>query len=114
MFSGWMGSYSFQKGSQHVCPRLVEKEVESSQLQVYPLRVQLNGSCGLPLPLRTRNNQSVQKAPYVRSPRTRKHIPCHCQNCKGKLVDPRTKKSHDSRSTNRIIPQRSDRNRLDD
>ncbi|UZO04343.1 uncharacterized protein OCT59_024730 [Rhizophagus irregularis] len=63
---------------------------------------------------KTRNNQSVQKAPYVRSPRTRKHIPCHCQKCKGKLVDPRTKKSHDSLFTNRIIPQRSDRNRLDD
>ncbi|CAB5308407.1 unnamed protein product [Rhizophagus irregularis] len=55
---------------------------------------------------KTRNNQSVQKAPYVRPPRTRKHIPCHCQECKGKLIDPKTKKKHNSRFTNRIIPQR--------
>ncbi|CAB4474032.1 unnamed protein product [Rhizophagus irregularis] len=55
---------------------------------------------------KTRNNQSVQKAPYVRPPRTHKHIPCHCQECKGKSIDPRTKKKHDSRFTNRIIPQR--------
>src|SRR5581483_1225160 len=53
---------------------------------------------------KTRNIQSTQKTPYVRPPQTRKHIPCYCQSCKGKLVDPRTKEDHDD--NNIIIPQR--------
>ncbi|CAB4407777.1 unnamed protein product [Rhizophagus irregularis] len=44
-----------------------------------------------------------RNTPYVRITRTRKFEPCYCRACKGKLVDPRTKKNHAKRKN---IPQR--------
>ncbi|CAG8710698.1 15054_t:CDS:2, partial [Rhizophagus irregularis] len=49
------------------------------------------------------NNKNTPS--YVRPPRTRKFVQCYCPSCKGKLVDPRTKKSHYAKK-DRIVPQR--------
>jgi len=55
------------------------------------------------MPYNKTNQAKIQKSPYVRPPRTRKHQPCYCQACKGKLTDPRTKATHTEEI---IIPQR--------
>ncbi|CAB4393000.1 unnamed protein product [Rhizophagus irregularis] len=49
------------------------------------------------------NNKNTPS--YVRPPRTQKFVQCYCSSCKGKLVNPRTKKSHYAKK-DRIVPQR--------
>ena len=40
------------------------------------------------------SNKSKNISSFTRPLRTRKHVPCDCIGCNGKLVDPRTKAAH--------------------